>query len=143
MRSIRTIAYAAFLMLSAFALQPTLVAAEDARGNFTLPHEVHLQDQVLPAGNYSFSVKPTGPAELLLLRGVDKTSFGALVMVTSVGTPKTGGFNRLVLVSKNGQSYISAIELPEFDVILRFKVPSEDGEGRITADAALGTRLAQ
>jgi hypothetical protein len=43
MRSIRKFAYAAVLTLSIFAAQPTPAAAEDARGTFTLSHEVHFQ----------------------------------------------------------------------------------------------------
>ncbi len=137
MKPIRTFAYAAVLVLSAFAVQPSLAAAEDARGNFTLTHEVVLQNQVLRAGEYTFSLKPSGPTEVLLLQSVGKPAFGALVMVTDVESAKPHQTNRVVLVSKNGKSYVSAIELPQFDMVLRFKVPTEK-EQPVTA-AALGT----
>jgi hypothetical protein len=142
MRSVRTIVYAA-LMLSVLAIQPSLAAAEDAHGNFTLPHDAHLQNEVLPAGDYSFSLKPAGPAEILLLRGLGKTSFGAIMLVTSVEASKPHDISRVVLVSKHGQSYISTIELPQFDMVLRFKVPSADDERRTTASAAMGAGAAR
>jgi hypothetical protein len=47
MRLICKFAYAAVLGMSMFSLQPTLAAAEDARGSFTLTHEVHWQKCVL------------------------------------------------------------------------------------------------
>ncbi len=136
MRSIRTFAYAVVLLLSAFAIQPSLAAAEDARGNFTLTHEAYLQNQLLPAGAYSFSLKPSGPAEFLVLQTVGKPAFGALALVTDVEASKPHDISRLVLVSKNGKSYISAIELPQFDIVLRFKVPADK---ELTTSAALGT----
>ena len=133
MRSIRTFAYAAVLMLSAFAVQPSLAAAEEARGNFTLTHEAVLQNQVLPAGEYSFSLRPSGPAEFLLLQSVGKPAFGALVMVTDIESAKPHQTSRIVLVSRNGKSYVSAIELPQFDMVLRFKVPAEKQQPVTTA----------
>ena len=69
MRSIRKFAYAAVLSLSFFTLQPSLAAAEDARGSFTLSHEVHWQKCVLRPGDYIFSIKTQGPSELLMLWG--------------------------------------------------------------------------
>jgi hypothetical protein len=124
-------------MLSAFAVQPILATAEEARGNFTLTHEAVLQNQVLPAGEYTVSLKPSGPTEFLLLQSVGKPAFGTLVIVTDVESAKPHQASRVVLVSKNGKSYVSAIELPQFDIVLRFKVPAEK-EKPITT-AALGT----
>ncbi len=137
MRSIRTFAYAAFLLLSAFTVQPSLAAAEDARGNFTLTHEAVLQNQVLPAGTYTFSLKPSGPAEFLLVQNLGKPAFAAMVLVTDVESAKPHQTSRVVLVSKNGKSYVSSIELPQFDMVLRFKVPAEK-ERQVRASAALG-----
>ncbi len=142
MKSIRTFAYAALLMFSALAIQPNLAAAEDARGHFTLTHEVFLQKQALPAGEYTFSLKPAGPGEILLVQRLGKSPFSAMVLVGDVEVPKPRGIDRLVLVAKDGQSYISAIELPRFDMVLRFKVPSNNHQKRITASASFGAAAA-
>ena len=69
MRSFRQFAYAAVLGLSIFAVQPTLAAAEDARGSFTLSHEVHWQKVVLRPGNYTFTVRSYGPSIFLCYGG--------------------------------------------------------------------------
>jgi hypothetical protein len=125
MRSIRTFAYAAALGMSMFTVQPTLAAAQEIHGSFTLAHEAHCQNAVLKAGEYSFSVKTMGSFEFLMLRGVNGTGTDAMVMVNDVGTPRPHQVSKLELVSRAGQSFVSSMELPEYDLSLRFAVPSE------------------
>jgi len=126
MRSIRKFAYAATLAVSFFCLQPTLASAEDARGVFTLTHEVHWQKCVLPPGEYAFSIKSVGPSEFLMLRGLNGTGTNAMLLVSDIETPQPDEASRLVLVSRNGQSFVSSMDLPEYDMTLRFNVPSEN-----------------
>jgi hypothetical protein len=125
MRSIRKFAYAAVLGVSIFTIQPTLAAAEDARGVFTLSHEVHWQNRVLRPGDYEFSLKTSGLPTLLMLRGLHGTGTDAMLMVTDVETPKPNATSSLVLVSRDGQSFVRAMELPDYDMTLRFAVPRE------------------
>ncbi len=125
MRSIRKFAYAAALAATIFCLEPTLVAAEDARGVFTLTHEVHWQKYVLRPGDYSFYVKSVGSAEFLTLRGHNGTGTDAMLMANDVETPKQDRVSQLVLVSRGGQSFVSTMELPGYDMTLHFTVPSE------------------
>jgi hypothetical protein len=125
MRSIRTFAFAAVLGLSMFTIQPTLAAAEDARGGFTLSHEVHWQNYVLRPGDYAFSLKSSGPQTLLTLRGLNGTGTDAMLLVTDVEISKSDAPSKLFLVSRDGQSFVSSMDLPEFDMTLRFKVPPE------------------
>jgi hypothetical protein len=125
MRSFRQFAYTAVLGLSMFAVQPTLAAAEDARGSFTLSHEVHWQKVVLRPGTYTFTVKSFGPSDFLMLRRTDGTGSEAMLMAYDVETPKLNEGSRLVLVSRGGQSFVSTLDLPNYDMILRFVVPAE------------------
>jgi hypothetical protein len=125
MRSIRKFAYATVLALSIFAVQPTPVAAEEARGAFTLSHEVRWQNCVLQPGAYTFSVKSMGSSEFLVLRGLDGTHTAAMMLVNDVGTPKPNEESRLILVSRNGRSFVSAMTLPEYEMTLHFAVPKE------------------
>lgn len=124
MRSIRKFAYAAVLGLSIFTIQPTLAAAKDARGSFSLSHEVHWQKCVLRPGDYTFSIKTMGSYEFLMLRGLNGGT-SAMLLVNNVESPKPDEVSRLVLVSRDGQSFVSAMELPEYDMTLRFAVPTE------------------
>jgi hypothetical protein len=124
MRSIRKFAYAAVLSLSIFAAQPTPAAAEDVHGAFTLSHEVHWQKVVLRPGDYTFSVRSLGASQLLTLRELDGST-DAVLMVRGVDTPKPDEVSRLVLVSRNGQSFVSAMALPDYEMTLRFAVPRD------------------
>jgi hypothetical protein len=124
MKSIRKFAYAAALTLSVLAVQPTLAAAEDARGSFTLSHDVRIQKVVLHPGDYTFSVRPMGPSEFLILRGTNGGS-DAMLLVNDVDSSKPNEVSRLVLVSREGQSFASSMALPEYDMTLHFAVPSE------------------
>ncbi len=127
MRSICKFAYAAVLGLSMFTLQPTLAAAEDAHGSFTLTHEVHWQKCVLGPGEYTFSLTSGGASELLMVRGVNGTGTSAMMTVNDVEPPKPDEVSSmLTLVSRNGQSFVSTMALPEYDMTLHFAVPREN-----------------
>jgi hypothetical protein len=124
MRSLRKLAYAAALTLSIFAVQPTLANAEDARGVFKLSHDVRWQNHVLRAGDYAFTLKTIGQP-FLVLRGLNGTGTDAVLLVRDFGTPRSDEISRLVLVSRNGQSFVSSLELPNYDMTLNFNVPGE------------------
>ena len=134
MRSICKFAYAAVLGLSMFTLLPTLAAAADAHGSFTLTHEVHWQKCVLGPGEYTFSVKTEGPSEFLMLRGVNGTGTNAMMLVNDVESPKPDEVSSmLTLVSRNGQSFVSTMALPEYDMTLHFTVPREQESREIAS----------
>lgn len=124
MRSIRKFAYAAVLSLSMFSIQPTLAAAEEPHGVFKLSHEVHWQNCVLRPGDYSFAFNNSGPPTILTLRGLNGTGTDALLLVTDVESAGANTASKLELVSRDGQSYVSTMDLPEYDITLRFTVPS-------------------
>ena len=134
MRSICKFAYAAVLGISMFTLQPTLAAAEDAHGSFTLTHEVHWQKCVLGPGDYTFSIKSEGPSEFLMLRGINGTGTNAMMLVNDVEPPKPDEVSAmLTLVSRNGQSFVSTMALPEYDMTLHFTVPRESESREIAS----------
>ncbi len=134
MRSIRKFAYAAVLGMSMFTLQPTLAAAEEAHGSFTLTHEVHWQKCVLSPGEYVFSIKTEGPSELLVLRGINGTGTNAIMLVNDVESSKPDEVgSMLTLVSRNGQSFVSTMALPEYDMTLHFTVPRESESREIAS----------
>jgi hypothetical protein len=124
MRAIRKFAYAALLGLSIFAIQPTLAASEDARGIFTLSHEVHWQNAVLRPGDYAFSLKGAGRPTFLMIRGIRGTGTDATLLVSQVRPAKSGS-SRLILVPRGERSFVSSMELPGYDMSLHFSVPSE------------------
>lgn len=124
MSSIRKFLSAASLGLTLCAVQPTLAAAEEAHGSFTLAHDVHWQKVVLRPGKYTFDVRSFGPSDILTVRRVDGSK-EAVMMVEMVDAPKANEASRLVLVSRSGQSFVSAMNLPAHDIALHFAVPLE------------------
>jgi hypothetical protein len=126
MRSIHKFAYAAVLSLSIFAVQPSPAAAEDIRGSFTLSHEVRCHKILLRPGDYAFSIRTVGPTQLLVIRGLNGTGTNAMLMANEVEASKPKEVSRLVLVSRDGQSFVSSMQLPDYDMTLRFAVPPEN-----------------
>jgi hypothetical protein len=128
MKSIHRFAYAAVLMLSALNLTPTLASAQDATGTFTLTHEVHWQNSIVPAGKYRFTLEPSGPSDLLTLSKLNGKAAGFMMLVSETEDSQPSDVSRLVVVSRPSGSFVSAMQLPEFGVTLHFAVPSEPRE---------------
>src|SRR6267378_3868113 len=101
MKTLRKFASTAVLTLGALTLMPSLASAESANGKFTLTHEVHWQNAVVPAGTYRFSLESRGPSELLTLRSVSGKG-GFLFLVNEVDSSERSGVDQLVLVSRAG-----------------------------------------
>jgi hypothetical protein len=124
MTSIRRFVYAAALTLTAFSFAPSLASAQEARGRFVLTHEVHWQKTLVPAGEYEFSFKTSGPTELLFVRQLSSSGPGFMMLVNDVTETKPSGTDHLLLVPRDGKSFVSAMDLPEAGVTLHFAVPS-------------------
>jgi hypothetical protein len=123
--SIRRFVYAAALTFTAFNFAPSLASAQQARGRFVLTHEVHWQSALLPAGEYEFSLQADGPSEMLFVRKLSGSGPGFLMLVTDVTETKPSGADHLLLVAREGKSFVSTLDLPAAGVTLHFAVPSE------------------
>ncbi|HUO26462.1 MAG TPA: hypothetical protein VMU61_12405 [Candidatus Aquilonibacter sp.] len=128
MKSVRKIVYASLLAVSALNLAPAPASAQEARGVFTLPHEVHWQNALVPAGEYTFSLEARGPSQLLLLRQVSGGNAGFMLMVGDAEPAGPAERSSLVLVKRSGQRFVSSMGLPQYGLSLRFAVPAENRE---------------
>jgi len=142
MKLIRKFAYTAVLTLSALNFAPNLASAQDAAGTFTLSHEVHWQKAVVPAGEYRFTLGSEGPAEMLTLRKVSGNATGFILLVTDVEASQPSGPSQLLVVSKTGGRFVSAMLLPEFGMTLHFEVPAETTQVAQTAANTIQTASA-
>jgi len=140
MKSIRNFAYAALLILSALSFAPSLASAQDAAGTFTLNHEVHWQNAVVPAGTYHFKVEGGGSSETLTLRKISGGGAGFMLLIADEDASQPSEVSQLVLVSRPGGSFVSAMQLPEFGFTLHFTVPAATRE--ITQSLATTTASA-
>jgi hypothetical protein len=135
MKSLCKFAYASLLALGAWNFAPTLASAQEARGSFTLAHEVRWQNAVVPAGEYTFSLASRGPAQLLLLRKVSGGGAGFMLLTAETEPAKASELSALVLVERSGRSFVSSMGLPAYGITLNFTVPAETRE---VAQARLG-----
>jgi hypothetical protein len=128
MKSIRKYVYVAALVLSALNFSPSQASAQDAAGTFTLTHEVHWQNAIVPAGKYRFTIGSSGPTEMLTLRNVSGGGAGFMLLVTDTEDSKPSDVSELVMFARSTGSFVSKMQLPEFGVSLHFAVPEETRE---------------
>jgi hypothetical protein len=125
MKTIRNYVYAAVLAATALNFAPTLASAQEpAHGKFTLSHDVRWGNAKLPAGEYAFSFDPTNGSRMLTLSKISGVRTGYMVLVPDTDDSKPSDVSRLVLEATPEGTYVSAMQLPEFGMTLRFTVPS-------------------
>ena len=124
MKTIRNYVYAAILAATALNFAPTLASAQEpAHGKFTLTHDVRWGIAKLPAGEYAFSFDPTSGSRMLTLSKLTGARTGYMVLVPDTDDSKPSDVSRLVLEATPEGTYVSAMQLPEFGMTLRFTVP--------------------
>jgi len=133
MTTIRKFVYTMLLALSTLSFEPALASAQEpARGQFTLPHDVHWQNALVPAGEYRFSYQADGAMGMLTLSRVSSgRRAGFLFLVSNTDEAKPSDVSRLVLESTREGSYVTTMQLPEFGMTLHFPVPSHTTEKQI------------
>ena len=132
MKTIRNYVYAAMLAVTALNFAPTLASAqESAKGKFTLTHQAHLGNATLAAGDYAFSFDPDNGTRMLSISKLSGARTGYMVLVSDTEDSKPSDQNRLILEATTHGSYVSAMQLPEFGMTLRFTVPSHTTERQI------------
>jgi len=125
MTTIRKFVYAALLAASALSLASGVAVAEaSAHGKFTLTHDVHWGNALVPAGDYEFSYDPYAKSPILTLTKASGPRASYMLLVLSTEGSKTTDSNRLVLESVADGSYVSTMELAECGMTLYFTVPS-------------------
>jgi hypothetical protein len=121
---LRNFAFAALLAAATFNLAPSLASAQEpVHGKFTLTHDVYWGKAKVPAGEYAFSFDRNAVSPVLSLSKLSGTRTGFLMLVPATDDPKASDTSRLVLESRAEGSYVSAMQLPEFGMTLRFEVP--------------------
>lgn len=125
MSSLRKCIYAALLAFTTISMLPTPAAAQEAaHGRFTLTHEVFWQNTKVPAGEYVFSYDPISVVPTLKVGRLNGKPVGFIFVVPATEASKATEASRLVLEATPGGSYVSAMQLPEFGMTLRFRAPS-------------------
>ena len=125
MTSIRKFVYAALLAAAAMSFAPSTAAAEEpAHGKFTLKHEVHWANAVVPAGEYSFAYDPYDTTPVLTLTKLSGPRTGFMLLVPNADPSKGSDSNQIVVETTSDGSYVTALELAECGMTLHFAVPT-------------------
>ena len=125
MTTIRKFVYAALLAAAAITFAPGTAAAEEpAHGKFTLKHEVHWANAVVPAGEYSFSYDPYDTTPVLTLTKLSGVRAGFMLLVPKSDPSKESDSNQLIVETTSDGSYVTTLELAECGMTLHFAVPS-------------------
>lgn len=141
MRSVRKYVYAALLAVTSLNVVPTAVAGDEmARGKFTLRHDVHWQNALIPAGDYRFSWQSDGVAGRLVLSKISGAQTGFMLVVSDTDEMSGSGPGRLLLKSTAEGSYVSQMQLPEYGIVLNFRLPSEKPMARVVTTASAAAR---
>lgn len=118
------------LVLSSLSFLSAPAVAQKARGTFTLNHDVHWQGEMVPAGDYNFSVEMWGSSEMLRLRsaGGDQSTFMILVNDADLIAPTAAAMSekgKLTLTSQSGERYVTSMDVPAVGMSLHFSAPAE------------------
>jgi hypothetical protein len=112
-------------------------AAQDAfKGNFTLPNEVRWASAVLPAGEYTFSLKSTGMPAQITLWG---PKGGAFVLTAASDRRTDGDSSRLTIEHHGGTSFVRELYLADLALHLRYSTPSMPKNERQLAQGPVST----
>ena len=137
MSSIRKCIYATLLALTTLSVAPSLASGQQAaQGKFTLPHDVHWENAVVPAGSYQFSVG-SDTMKVLRLDKISGAHAGFMFLVRDEEPAKSADISRLLLDSTPTGSYVSSMQLPEFGMTLNFTVPASTAEKQMARAATV------
>jgi hypothetical protein len=143
MTSIRKFVYATLLAVTTISFAPSLASAQSpAHGKFTLTHDVLWGNAKVPAGEYKFSFSSSGIA-LLTLSKISGAPGGYMMLVPVMEETSETSASKLVLETTPDGSYVTAMQLPEFGMTLRFNVPAHATEKQITRAATTASASGQ
>jgi hypothetical protein len=123
MKSIRSFSFAAFVVLFQFA--GLADAQSSMQGKFSLHSEVNWEHSVVPAGDYEFFIKPVGGTEYLALQKINGSPLGFIVLLHPPESASSANLSKLVLVTKDGRTFVSSMQLAKYGVRFDFVVPDE------------------
>jgi hypothetical protein len=89
-------------------------------GKFTLPFEAHWGEAVLPAGDYTISMRSATEQYLLFVRGEGKT---AMIMAQGTSTKTVSDNSHLTVVDTGGNQAITELAAGHFGLTFSYATP--------------------
>jgi hypothetical protein len=91
------------------------------KGTFTLPEDVQWGNALLPAGDYSFSLKSASAPAQITLNGPNG---GAFILASVTDKREEGDSSNLTIERRGRTHYVHTMYLAELGLELRYQVPS-------------------
>ena len=143
MKTIRNFVYAALLAVTALNFTPSLASAQeparqvhaDSRSSLGECHASRPETTRFPS---TPTLLPHAQSEQ-----AERIRTGYMVLVPSIEDSKPSDQSRLILEATPDGSYVSAMQLPEFGMTLRFTVPSHTTERQIAKAGTTATASGQ
>jgi hypothetical protein len=132
--SVRKYFYAALMALSTLNFAPTTAAQTSMRGKFTLPHDVHWENAIVPAGDYQFSLD-SDAIEVLRLDELSGAHAGFTFVVHEEAADERKEVSRIMLETTSAGSYVTSMQLPAYGRALNFNVPASIAKKQIARAA--------
>jgi hypothetical protein len=140
---IRILAMAAFGLIAVCACANPAAAQNTWQGSFTLPNEVHWQNAVLPAGEYTFSMESAAVPTKIVIQGKHGA---ALILTIATSTVPMSQPSQLILERRGGSYFVRELYSAKLGVHLLYSVPALPKEEllsqeRITTERVLIAEL--
>jgi hypothetical protein len=120
MRSLKFVSQLALVAL-ALCFSAGSGKAQDAyRGTFTLPFEAHWAGAVLPAGDYTISMRSTAAPYWLFVRGEGKS---VIILANGASEKQLSDDSKLIVVNMAGTETISGLEAGQIGLTLDYPAP--------------------
>jgi hypothetical protein len=103
-------------------LSPALGLAQDYHGKFTLPFEAKWGSAVLPAGDYTLSLRQGYATEgyAVFLRGEGKNAI--ILPVTTTNPKEESSHSKLILVDTGGRYAVRSFEVAELGLTFEYRI---------------------
>jgi hypothetical protein len=109
------------IALTAVCAAPAPAAAQDAyKGRFTLTNEVRWSQALLPAGEYTFSLKSAAFPAQVLIHGPNGF---AMVLTSATETKNSDAPSSITLERRGGMRVVSDLYLAELGIDFRYAAP--------------------
>ena len=89
-------------------------------GQFTLPFEAHWGHAVLPAGDYTISMRSATAPYVLFVRGAGKS---VILLANGFDEKHVSDASKLIVVDTGGTETIASLEAGQLGVTLDYSVP--------------------
>ena len=98
----------------------TAAQKNTTRGSFTLPFEVRWQGVVLPAGDYTFSLKSAASPAMVTVQGSNGCGF---MLATEVDEKRTNQDSSLTIEGRGSTRFVREMYLADLGLRIHYSIP--------------------